>query len=290
MGSDEDPKVRLFSVNGKKVTINRIGEEDPKAEDKKQRPVISNVKAKIDKIEKKDGEPKTYADIVARGSIKTVTPTVSTSAAKPPKVIVTVSRDWNDQNEDEDDLSAMGEDQQSDLETSKLDATAEGCDARATIEHMRRDYLNDEYKAEEDPYSAEYKAFPDAGSELSRKPKFARRFNKPQEFKISEDHEMDALKLLLQQTVDRTVEMEKVVVDMQTWTQTIEAKLAMQTQVMTAISGQLDMQKAAIMEGQSQQKTMMAMLSAINDKLPDNDRGGQPAAKLQRLADGVVTA
>ena len=101
---------------------------------------------------------------------------------------------------------------------------------------------------------------------------------------------MDALKLLLQQTVDRTVEMEKVVVDMQTWTQTIEAKLAMQTQVMTDISGQLDMQKAAIMEGQSQQKTMMAMLRAINDKLPDEDRGGQPAAKLQRLADGVVTA
>ena len=101
---------------------------------------------------------------------------------------------------------------------------------------------------------------------------------------------MDALKLLLQQTVDRTVEMEKVVVDVQTWTQTIEAKLAMQTQVMTAISGQLDLQKAAIMEGQVQQKTMMAMLSAINDKLPVADRGGQPAGKLQRLADGVVTA
>ena len=138
--------------------------------------------------------------------------------------------------------------------------------------------------------TSEYKAFPDAGSELSRKPKFSRRFNKPQEFKISEDHEMDALKLLVQQTVDRTVEMEKVVVDMQTWTQTIEAKLAMQTQVMTAISGQLDMQKAAILEGQSQQRTMMAMLTAINDKLPDTDRGGQPVAKLQRLADGVVAA
>ena len=84
--------------------------------------------------------------------------------------------------------------------------------------------------------------------------------------------------------------MEKVIVDMQTWTQTIEAKLAMQTPVMTAISGQLDLQKAAIMEGQVQQKTMMAMLSAINDKLPAADRRGQPAAKLQRLADGVVTA
>ncbi len=135
MGVDEDPKVRWFSVNGKKVTINRIGEDDTKlVEDKKQPPAVSNVKAKIDKIEKKDGEPKTYADIVARGSIKTVTPAVSTSAAKPPKVTVTFSRDWNDQNEDEDDLSAMGEDQQSEPDTPFLDAAAEGYDERVTIE------------------------------------------------------------------------------------------------------------------------------------------------------------
>ncbi len=47
---------------------------------------------------------------------------------------------------------------------------------------------------------------------------------------------------------------------------------------MTAISGQLDMQKAAIMEGQMQQKTMMAMLSAINDKL----LAAEPDAKHPR--------
>ncbi len=203
---------------------------------------------------------------------------------------MTGSRDWNDQNEDEDDLSDMDEDKQSEPDTPFLEAAAEGFGAKGTIDQMRKEYDSQEYKAEDDPYSFEYKAaFPDAGSELSRKPKFARRFNKPQEFKISDDHEMDALKLLLQQTVDRTVEMEKVVVDMQAWTLTIESKLAVMTQVMTAISGQLESQRVAVIEGQSQQKTVMAMLSAINDKL-DNDRGGQPAAKLQRLADGVVTA
>ncbi len=114
----------------------------------------------------------------------------------------------------------MDEDQQSEYDAKRHET-------EQSIEDMRRDYLNDEYKAEDDPYPSEYKNFLDAGSELNRKPKFPRRFNKPQEYKISGDHEIDALKMLLQQTADRTVEIEKVVVDMQTWTQTIEAKLAM---------------------------------------------------------------
>ncbi len=60
VGADEDPKVRWFSANAKKVTINRIGEDDAKVvEDKKQPPPPGHVQAKIDMIEKKDADPKT---------------------------------------------------------------------------------------------------------------------------------------------------------------------------------------------------------------------------------------
>ena len=151
----------------------------------------------------------------------------------------------------------MGEDEQADYDVQRQETEQH-------VEDMRNEYLNSELK-DEDVYPSVY---PDVGCELKQKPKFPRRFNKPQEFKISDDHDMEALKLLLQETVGRTGEMEKVVVGMQTWTKTIEAKMAMPTHAKNAISSQLDVQKTAIVEGQSQQKTMMAMLSATNDKLP----------------------